>query len=264
MTAPPTPSRPRKPPLPPPKPWPSPRTSPAKPPKPKSASRKKRPSRPPPSRKPSLRRNPKPAGTESATSSDGTSPRATTTRWTDAAASRRSSGASVVSVPSLHGAPRGLSLWLYGRKPAWAVHAPTMLAPEGAPGTAPTSPFLPHGRPLCPSPRPKSTTQPHAFRYRRAITLGAPSGTPPTHPGTQPSPPCKAGAWVPPEAPSGASTSRGKTQHHPSARKATGGTRATASYTEAEPQAPLSKPPPDTQTGRPPSGLSPCPRLIYP
>ena len=38
----------------------------------------------------------------------------------------------------------------------------------------------------------------------------------------------------PPEAPSGASTPRGKAQHPPSARKATGGTRAAASHAEAE------------------------------
>ena len=205
-----------------------------------------------------------------------------------------------------------------------------MLAPEGAPGTAPTSPFLPHGRPLCLSACPQGhDVAPHAPRPVRSPPPAAPSGITPLTQRRNPPPQCKggvrvppeapsgaspphaarhnitpapvkpqgvpvrrpppaksspesprvhnqslssrdappqrkAGVRVPPEAPSGASTPHGKAQYPPSARKATGGTRAAASPTEAdEPQAPPSKTHRHTDRA-PPSGLSPCPRLIYP
>ena len=161
------------------------------------------------------------------------------------------------------------------------------------------SPHLPRDatRPLnaraaygCPLRRLRAPAPPHAARHNITPAPVKPQGVPVRRPppaksspesprvhnqslSSRDAPPQrKAGVRVPPEAPSGASTPHGKAQYPPSARKATGGTRAAASPIEAvtpapteaeEPQTPPRKNPRHAGTA-PPTGGTPSPPLIYP
>ena len=165
-------------------------------------------------------------------------------------------------------APSGITPLTQRRNPPPQCKGGVRVPPEAPSGASPPhaarhnitpAPVKPQGVPVRRPPPAKSSPESPRVHNQSLSSRDAP-------------PQRKAGVRVPPEAPSGASTPHGKAQYPPSARKATGGTRAAASPIEAvtpapteaeEPQTPPSKTPRHADRA-PPSGLSPCPRLIYP